>query len=491
MVKKTDKINNSQPIDLPFDFVQHYFAKKRKNQLLALGGLILLLASIVTAIAVPLLFPALFVIGFIAIPWIAFSVTLIPTFGLMYFILVYQHLFKYPSINLKTDSIKIASNQEGQNFKRYMIFKNIKNDQAITFSVNTQKDSIKDQLKLFYGVPVDACLLLDNMIYEIDKEIKDLGSKRSELRFKLQNDILPKNKNEIRRITQKLESVTIKIKKHEHLIALLRKANAPINEKKYMVQYSRTSINNLYSVLIQNKNLKSVQKMNEAILEIEKTKTYFKSLGKPIGNEVIQQIDFLTHRMLCASIEDTPKAFLAEDPNCYDVYFKYIPKEMTEYFYRLLDNKEFNQHALKILNDRLIEHPDSTDPINQNIHYVLATHFYLQFKDNKTEANTKQACLHALKLDSSNESNADFKKAVIESAFFFQNSPDTNLISEEVQSLLLHSHENPDAYEAIKKCMADNIDIPKPNALQFSKSQSNLEIIDASKPNTPSAPKLK
>lgn len=499
MARETKKIQNSQKIDLPFEVAQHYFkeqqAEEKKKRILLWGGLALLLIGVAAVIALPFLIPTLFITFGMFFPWFLLA-ALLPTLSILYGRFAFKTLSNYHRANFEEAIIQIISNNKYQNFRHYMLSKSVENNQDCTvFFANIQNNSIEEQIKLFHGIPQDTHQLLKDMKQKMEQNRKQLDDERSTLEHIKIRHLTEQlaDENKIKPLRQKLNLMKQKIKDYDTFIPLLEKAIKSTYIKQLLVGHSLSVLENLHSAIIQNKNI------NQAFLKIEEKKTYLRddriwSHETSAVEEVIQEMDILIRLMLRSSIETNLKGFLTEDPNYYAMYFKYLPEEMTAHFSHLLENKAQRYNILKILYGILIEHPDPADSINQTIHHILANHFYREFKHNKTRQISQQACLHALKLDSSNEANANFKEIVIEAAFFFKGEHGTHLLSDEVQSLLRYSHENLNAYEQIKKSIQDQTS-PPPSPLQFSESQPNLEAINSSEtekaPSTPTVPPKK
>ena len=147
---------------------------------------------------------------------------------------------------------------------------------------------------------------------------------------------------------------------------------------------------------------------------------------------------------------------------------------------------------MQLLDNILIDHPHSDDAVNQAVNYILANHFYRQFKnDRAAEAITEKACLAALKLDSSdsgNNRNADLKEMIILHAFY--KDPKNSDLPIEIKTLLLTSHSNPDAYNAIKNFLKTQL--PTQQApVQFSSPEPNPPAASSSSETTPSSERPK
>ena len=166
------------------------------------------------------------------------------------------------------------------------------------------------------------------------------------------------------------------------------------------------------------------------------------------------------------------------------LYIEYFTEEATKHYSRLLHDKASNQKTMELLNNILIDHPDSDNAVNQTVNYILANHFYRKFKNNRTEAITEKACLAALKLDSSDDRNAEFKEMIILHAFY--KDPQNSDLPIGIKNLLLTSNSNPEAYNAIKNFLETKPPIQHA-PVQFSSLGPNSPAASSSSETTPSS----
>lgn len=241
------------------------------------------------------------------------------------------------------------------------------------------------------------------------------------------------------------------------------------------------AFNKLSDLLLEIKNSKNskndpaqwLNSIQKAILELENAKKELQSMNDGKSSVEIEQINKYIKRMN-ARLSKMASSFFEKDletlphedekdkedeknkavyQSLKGLYLEHFPKEATEYYSQLLVDPHEGEKALTLLENILKAHPDNNDPINQTIHYLLANHFYRRLVT--ADADPQRACQHALQLNSNNPLNAELKAIVIDAAFYFEETSASHHLPEEMEEILLTSHQNPDAYQSLQKMVAD------------------------------------
>jgi hypothetical protein len=280
----------------------------------------------------------------------------------------------------------------------------------------------------------------------------------------------------------------------EKNIKLLDKVLARLKARKEMEE----ALNRLHDTLLHNKDDPSrlASNIKQAILGVEnarKTLQAMKDKKSPEEieetNKYINEVNSRFTKMLSLFFEkDLDKLVREDEPaSTYwmikGLYLEHFPKEATEYYSRLLDteaqDKNAPQKTLALLDNILSCYPANNSPVNQNINYILANHFYRKFNTEYNDVTVQRACQHALQLNSNNPINAELKSIIINAAFYFEAADPKHGLPEEMETILAKSHDNPNAYTEL--CTSFNSTKPKeteahPKPLQFSTPPGGLPL---------------